>query len=106
MGLSFVTVLRSSEIRFLMSIHSVTQLAAGAAGALLLYLSFFLHEDEEGRLANRLEDLWIRMDDLQKKSLSRNAAFLSGASRIVLSLLSRLFGDRVLSLQAIRSCVL
>ena len=38
-------------------------------GGLLLYVGLFLHEDEEGRIQNRLEQLWIRIDDLQQSAI-------------------------------------
>ena len=47
-----------------------------SVGALLMYIAFFLHEDEEGKLQNRLELLWVRIDDLQSHALSKNTIFL------------------------------
>jgi len=88
------------------SLYISLRLAAFAAALALLYMAFFLYEDEEGSLKNRLEELWIKVDDLQKKSRSRNAAFLSGASRIALIVLNRIFGERSVSLQGVRSCII
>jgi hypothetical protein len=79
---------------------------AAVAGTVCLYLAFFLHEEEEGRLSNRLAEIWIRVDDLQKRSKSKVAAFLSIMSQTALSLLDRMFGERSLSLRALRACVI
>jgi hypothetical protein len=87
-------------------LHTSLRWVTGAGGLMLLYIAFFLHEDEEGKLQNRIEEFWIKIDDLQKTSLSRNAAFLSGTSRIALMVLNRLFGSRTLSFQGISSCIL
>jgi hypothetical protein len=93
-------------VRIMSSLHIFLRLAAFAAALALLYIAFFLYEDEEGGLKNRLEELWVKIDDLQKKSLSRNAAFLSGASRIAIIVLNRIFGERSVSLQSVRSCII
>ena len=53
---------------------------------LLLYAGLFLTETEEGRLQNRLEELWIRVDDLQSRAVSRQAAFLQQVSGLIADL--------------------
>src|SRR5262252_6583201 len=53
------------------------------AGALLLYAGLFLTETEEGRLRNRLEELWIRVDDLRSKAMNLQAALLRQTAGLV-----------------------
>ena len=59
----------------------VLRIIAGLAGALLLYVAFFLYEDEEARIQNRLEQIWKRIDALQSSAMSKEVAFLQGATR-------------------------
>lgn len=57
------------------------RILAGITGALLLYAAFFLYEDEEARIQNRLEQIWKRIDALQSSAMSKEAAFLQGVTR-------------------------
>ena len=70
-----------------------------------MYVAFFLYEDREARLQNRLEDLWVRVDDLQHSALSREAAFLQEATRVTGAALDRLLGPKLLSLRSVAICL-
>lgn len=59
---------------------AVSHLLIGLIGTVLLYVALFLHETEEGKIQNRLEKLWVDIDDLSKAALSRQAAFLQRVS--------------------------
>lgn len=58
------------------ALHILLRILAGIAGALLLYVAFFLYEDEEARIQNRLEQIWGRIKALQTNALSKEAAFI------------------------------
>jgi hypothetical protein len=77
------------------------RIAAGLAGALLLYVALFLYEDEELRLQNRLEALWRFINTLQSSSLSKEAAFLRETSRITNRGLDLLLGEKLFSVQLV-----
>ena len=64
-------------------------------------MAFFLYEDEEQRLQNRLEDVWKRINALQGVALTREAAFLQGVVRTTSALLDRFFGPYLVSPQSI-----
>lgn len=81
--------------------HTLLRLLAGMAGALLLYAAFFLYEDEEARLQNRLEQLWNRIDAFQNVAMSAEVAFLQGATRTTTTILDRLLGRRLISIQSV-----
>ena len=70
--------------------HILLRILAGIAGALLLYVAFFLYEDEEARIQNRLEEIWKRIDALQTRAMSKEAAFMHGVTRITSAILDRL----------------
>jgi hypothetical protein len=82
-------------------VHILLRILAGIAGALLLYVAFFLYEDEEARIQNRLEQIWKRIDALQSSAMSKEVAFLQGVTRTTSSILDRLLGHKLLSLQSI-----
>jgi hypothetical protein len=77
----------------------------GLVGMLFLYAGFFLTETEEGQLQNRLQELWIRVDDLQSRALTRQAAFLQQASSLVAEGFGRVFGPKLVSVKSVASCL-
>ena len=81
--------------------HILLRILAGIAGALLLYVAFFLYEDEEARIQNRLEQIWKRIDAVQSSAMSKEVAFLQGATRTTSTILDRLLGHKLLSVQSI-----
>src|ERR1017187_811850 len=82
-------------------LHILLRILAGIAGALLLYVAFFLYEDEEARIQNRLEQIWKRIDALQSSAMSKEVAFLQGVTRTTSAILDRLLGHKLLSAQSI-----
>src|ERR1019366_4344420 len=82
-------------------LHILLRILAGIAGALLLYVAFFLYEDEEARIQNRLEQIWKRIDAVQSITMSKEVAFLQGATRTTSTILDRLLGHKLLSVQSI-----
>ncbi len=81
------------------ALHITLRILTGIAGILLLYVAFFLYEDEEEHIQNRLEQLWERIDELQNVSVSKEAAFLKGAAASASRILDYLFGVKLFSLQ-------
>jgi hypothetical protein len=69
-------------------------------GLLLLYVALFLTETDEGLVQNRLEELWINVDDLSRRSLSREAALLQQVSELLKDGLDRLFGEGLFTWKA------
>lgn len=80
---------------------ALLHLLVGLLGFSLLYAALFLHENEEGQLQNRLEKLWVAVDDLSKIALSKQTAFLQQVSSMANSALNKLFGARLFSLVAV-----
>jgi hypothetical protein len=81
--------------------HILLRVLAGIAGALLLYVAFFLYEDEEARIQNRLEQIWKRINALQSSAMSKEVAFLQGVTRTTSGILDRFLGQKFLSAQSI-----
>jgi hypothetical protein len=70
------------------------------AGVVCLYVAFFLREDEEARLQNRLETWWITVDDAKIASLSRHAVLMRYVAKCTGSAIGRVFGERLMGLRA------
>jgi len=77
------------------------RIAAAGFGFFLLYLAFFLYEDEEGRYQNRLEDLWKQINRLSEKALTRNAALVKQTVGLVNVGFDSLFGAKLFSLRSV-----
>jgi len=61
------------------------------------YLAFFLYEDEEGRWQNRLENVWIAVDERAKVTRNKSLALLNKLGNILRLLLSRVFGESLIT---------
>ena len=82
-------------------LHTFSRVIAAGAGCVFLYAAFFLYEDERGRLQNRLEELWISIDDEAQKAKNRSRAFLQEIVRIVSGTFDKIFGPKILSVRAV-----
>jgi hypothetical protein len=58
-----------------------------------------LREDEEGRIQNRIEEWWVRIDDGRRLALSRSAAFIRETARLTGRLFDYVFGLKPISLR-------
>jgi len=70
-------------------------------GAVLVCACFFLYEDEEGKIQNKVEEWWVTLSDRQKQSRSKIAAFMREVARLTGSGFDRLFGSGLFSLRVI-----
>ncbi len=68
---------------------------------MLLYVAFFLYEDEEARIQNRLEQIWTKINALQSSAMSKEVAFLQGVTRTTSAILDRLLGHKLVSVQSV-----
>jgi hypothetical protein len=79
----------------------VARICVAMLGAFLLYLAFFLYEDEAGRYQNRLEQLWIQIDDASQTALARHTAFLKKTIGLLRFGFDSLFGTQLFSLRSV-----
>jgi len=80
--------------------HIVLRVLAGIAGAVALYAALFLYEDQQGKIENRLEEWWVKLEDQRNLAVSRNTAFMREVARLAGQGFDRLFGQKLFSLQA------
>lgn len=68
---------------------------------ILAYLSCFMYEDAEGRWQNRIDAVWVAIDDREKLSGSKTSALFSTVAALVTRGFNRVFGRSMFSFQFI-----
>jgi hypothetical protein len=77
----------------------VGRVLAGMVAAMAFYLAFFLYEDEEGKWQNRLENVWIAVDERAKVTSSKSLALLNKLGETLRLLLRRVFGENLITMR-------
>jgi hypothetical protein len=80
-------------------VHVFFQTILLVLSATSFYLSLSLHEDQEGRLQNRVEALWVAVDDRQKLTHNRTTALFNKVAATVTRAFDRILGSRIISVQ-------
>ncbi|MGD0325758.1 MAG: hypothetical protein ABSD45_18680 [Terriglobia bacterium] len=80
--------------------HLRTAIALVVCG-LAFYVSLFLHEDEEARIQDRIEEFWVSVSDRQKLTGSRSAALFNKLAGTVTDAFDRILGSRLVSVQLV-----
>jgi hypothetical protein len=75
--------------------------ASGLLGLYLIYLTFVMKESTEGKWVNRLEELWIQIDEHSKTVGETTRALFGKLARKITSLFSLIFGRRMISVRVI-----
>jgi hypothetical protein len=79
----------------------VGRIAAGLVGVFAFYLAFCLYEDEQGKWQNRLDELWVSIDDRSKVTDRTSTAIFNKVGQVLITALNRLFGARLVSFEAV-----
>jgi hypothetical protein len=79
----------------------VVRALAGSAGVAILYVAWFVYEDEEKLLQSKIESWWLQFDDLRQNMISRHAAFISIVAQKAKEALDRLFGPILLATDSV-----
>jgi hypothetical protein len=66
--------------------------------SLAFYMALFLYKSEKGRLENRIDTLWIWIDDRAKRTRRLSTALMNRVGASLTTFYDRLFGPRLLSL--------
>jgi len=69
-------------------------------GLLIFYIAILAYEHQPGLIQSRIEELWIKIDDTQKRSLAGHHAILKIAASVIRLALDRIMGKRKFSLQS------
>jgi hypothetical protein len=74
---------------------------ATLGAALCFSLAWLVYPDENGQIQSKLEDWWVSLQDAQRAVFSRMTIFVHGISILATNAFNRVFGKRLVSLQAI-----
>jgi len=66
-----------------------------------MYIAFFQYPGEEGRVQNRIEDIWVTVHDRARETGRVSTALFNRVAAIVQRLFNRMFGTQVFSLHLI-----
>lgn len=77
------------------------RIVVAGIGLLLAYIALFMYEDSAKKWQNRLVELWVKIDDLKNRALSREIVFLLESLRLVNLGFDALLGVEYLSPRAI-----
>lgn len=70
-------------------------------GGLLVYAVVTMFPDEEGKLQNRIENLWVAIDDMQQSAVGRATALFNRIASYVTRIYNRILGVRLISVQMV-----
>lgn len=68
-----------------------------SVGLLAYYAGLFLYKDEQGTLQNRIDTMWVAIDD--RSSAGKTSAFFGSIAGIITRGFNRFFGQRLMSFQ-------
>jgi hypothetical protein len=97
----FVLPPATLHFRIELMLVAVLRFLAIPVGILSFYTAFFMYEDEEGEWQNRIEKLWVAINDEAKIAGSPTSAFFNKVSVVVTRGFDRIFGSRLFSLQSV-----
>jgi hypothetical protein len=83
----------------------IGRIAAGCVAALAFYMAFFMYENEQGVLQNRLESLWTKINDRAKATESTSVAIFNVIGNVLNGAADRIFGKRLFSYRALANSV-
>jgi hypothetical protein len=70
-------------------------------GGLLIYTVVTMFPNEEGQLQNRIENLWVAIDDMQQSAVGRATALFNRIASYVTRVYNRILGVRLISVQMV-----
>jgi len=73
------------------------RIVSGCIGFLALYVAFFLYEDKENEIQNRLEEMWVGIHERARLRGNTAVALLNSAGVKMDSLMNRCFGKKLFS---------
>lgn len=83
--------------------HQLARPIEALLGLFFVVTGIVLYPSEDGVIQSKLEDVWVRIDDVQQVALSRQARFLQSVATIETDWLDRLFGHKLFSFRSFAS---
>jgi hypothetical protein len=94
---SVASVPKPNKDRKMLIVHA----ASGVLGFYLLYLTFAMRESTEGKWVNRLEELWIQIDEHSRTVGETTRALFGRLAGMVTTLFNRILGRRMISVRVV-----
>jgi hypothetical protein len=85
----------------LIALKLAFRIAMLLGGGLLVYTAVTMFPDEEGILQNRIENLWVAIDDKQKSAVGRATVLFNRIASYVTRIYNRILGVRLVSVQMV-----
>ncbi len=83
-------------------LFTVSRFLAFFIGVLAYYIAFFMYEDEEGKWQNRIEKLWVAINDKEKTAGgSQASAFFNKVADVATRGFNRVLGRSLFSVQLV-----
>ena len=82
-------------------ILTTLQMLAFAVGLAAYYCAAFMYEDEQGDLQNRVERLWVAINDKKKLSGGNASAIFNKVASVVQRVFDRIYGKSLISAQLV-----
>ena len=82
-------------------IHIIASTLGFFLGLFCVLTATMLYPGEEGKIQSTFEDSWVRVDDYQKRALSKHAAFMTEVAKLESRFIDRVFGEGPFSVRAI-----
>ena len=77
----------------------IGRVVAGAVGCYCFYVAVFMYKDEKQRWQNRLDSIWVEIDERAQKTDSVFTALINRVSSGTVNVFNLLFGDEAFSLK-------
>jgi len=71
------------------------------SGLVFIYIAIFLYEDEEGKIQNVLENMWLKIEERRTAAISRHTGFIRIASGLIENVFDRVLGRTPVSSQSV-----
>jgi len=88
-------------VELLKDYHTWYRVLLIAGGLTCFYSAFLMYEDEEGRVQNRLEDWWCRLDDAANTAVNYHLRIVQSFAKNANTRLELSFGEKLISYQSI-----
>lgn len=91
----------NTSVGYLLENTSWYQLLLLLSGMVFLYTAFLIYEDEEGKMQNRLEVWWCRLDDAANKALNIHLRIIQRFAKHAKNHTDSMFGKDLISYQSV-----
>jgi hypothetical protein len=81
------------------------RLIAAVIACICFYVAFFMYEDEEGNWQNRLEEVWIQIDDRARLIEARTFAVFNRVAALLVDITDWIFGKRLFSFRTVTASI-